>query len=103
MVPAFQGPGQSSGVETCLLTDTGMIVCLIDVKVSKSCLTSPGEVRLVGPHGTMVNLSAFPGCQVHGILGTIENMMYKKFSLPSVATLGGKGRQIVNSEIHDRK
>lgn len=57
----------------------------------------------MGPHGTMVNLSAFPGCQVYGILGTMEGMMYKKFSLPSVATLGGKRRQIVNSEIHDPK
>lgn len=105
-MPTFQGLRKSSGVETHLLTDTMMHFgkCLIDVKVSRSCLASPGEVRLVCPHGIAVNLPAIP--RVPGVwnvgLGTLEDMIYKRFSLPlSVAILGGEGRQIINSEIHD--
>lgn len=35
-------------------------------------------------------------------VGTKDDMLYKKFFLPSgVTTLGGEGRPIINSEIHN--
>lgn len=99
----FNGPRQNSVGVTHLLTDADMIQfdkCLIDVKVSKSCHGSSGKVRLVCPHGTVVNLSAFPGLLLYEILGRhYEDMTYKTLSLPSgAAILGGEGRHIINSE-----
>lgn len=67
----FQGPRWSLVVATHLLTDADMIQfdkCLMDIKVSKICLGNPGRVRLVYPY-EIVNLSAFPGFQLYGILG----------------------------------
>lgn len=46
----FQGPRQSSWIETHLLTDTAVMQfekCLIDVKGSKSGLGSAAKVRCV--------------------------------------------------------